>query len=144
MTRLSSAARLLVLGARLRPRRPWFDLAGPTARRLAKLIQLVQRQAPSQATVRDAATLAAGNVLPHPGRGESGADLGEVRVGGGLPRREDLGRIFAGVDYQMACRTYLWARCRWSPTHRGSTCTTTSSATNDDMVHYVSFQDRLA
>ncbi|MET0475073.1 MAG: DUF1254 domain-containing protein [Mycobacterium sp.] len=60
-----------------------------------------------------------------------------------LPRREDLPAIFDELDYQMACQTYLWALplvsyAQWQTQHRD-----VFGATSYDLVHYVSYQDRL-
>ncbi|MET0325150.1 MAG: DUF1254 domain-containing protein, partial [Ilumatobacteraceae bacterium] len=59
------------------------------------------------------------------------------------PRREDVGLVFDELDYQMACQVYLWALplvsyAQWHAVHRD-----TFGATNYDLVHYVSYRDRL-
>ena len=62
---------------------------------------------------------------------------------GELPRREDVGLVFDELDHQMACQVYLWALplvsyAQWQTQHRD-----VFGATNYDLVHYVSYQDRL-
>ncbi len=74
---------------------------------------------------------------PLPGR------LGQVRMDAELPHREDLPLVFDELDYQLACQAYLWALplvsyAQWQLVHRD-----TFGATNYDLVHYVSYQDRL-
>ena len=69
--------------------------------------------------------------------------LGEVAFDGELPRREDVGLVFDELDYQMACQAYLWALplvsyAQWQMQHRD-----VFGATNIDLVHYVSYRDRL-
>lgn len=69
--------------------------------------------------------------------------LGEVRMDGELPRREDLGQVFDELDYQLACQVYLWALplvsyAQWQKQHRE-----VFGATNVDVVHYVTYADRL-
>jgi hypothetical protein len=69
--------------------------------------------------------------------------LGQVRMDGELPRRDDLSLIFDELDHQMACQVYLWALplvsyAQWKLQHRD-----VFGATNYDLVHYVSYQDRL-
>ena len=62
---------------------------------------------------------------------------------GELPRREDLGIVFDELDHQMACQVYC-GRCRWCPTRNGGPSTTSVfGATGSDLVHYVSYRDRL-
>jgi hypothetical protein len=69
--------------------------------------------------------------------------LGEVVLNGELPAREEIPRIFDELDYQMACQVYLWALplvsyANWSRQHRE-----VFGATGSDLVHYVSYRDRL-
>src|SRR4051795_13070421 len=69
--------------------------------------------------------------------------LGEVQFDRELPRREDLGRVFDELDYQMACQAYLWALplvsyAQWQQQHYD-----VFGATNSDIVHYVTYRDRL-
>ncbi|NED79784.1 DUF1254 domain-containing protein [Streptomyces sp. SID11233] len=75
--------------------------------------------------------------------GAFGGGLDGLVVEGDLPRREDLGRVFDELDFQMACQAYLWALplvsyAQWQKVHRevfeAGTC---------DLVHYVSYRDRL-
>jgi hypothetical protein len=69
--------------------------------------------------------------------------LGQVSMDGELPRREDLSLVFDELDHQLACQVYLWALplvsyAQWQTQHRD-----VFGATNYDLVHYVSYQDRL-
>src|SRR3954449_6990575 len=69
--------------------------------------------------------------------------LAQVEFEGELPRREDLGQVFDELDYQMACQAYLWALplvsyAQWQQQHRD-----VFGATSSDLVHYVSYRDRL-
>ena len=69
--------------------------------------------------------------------------LGQVAMDGELPRRSDLGLIFDELDYQMATQAYLWALplvsyAQWFKVHREL-----FGATNFDLVHYVTYRDRL-
>jgi hypothetical protein len=69
--------------------------------------------------------------------------LGEVGFDRELPRRRDLGRVFDELDYQMACQVYLWALPlvayeQWRTQHYD-----VFGATGSDIVHYVSYADRL-
>jgi hypothetical protein len=69
--------------------------------------------------------------------------LGEVAFDGELPDRRDLGPIFDELDYQMACQVYLWALplvsyAQWKRQHYE-----VFGATSSDIVHYVSYRDRL-
>jgi hypothetical protein len=69
--------------------------------------------------------------------------LGRVELDGELPRREDLGQVFDELDHQMACLAYLWALplvsyAQWQRQHRD-----VFGATSSDLVHYVSYRDRL-
>jgi hypothetical protein len=69
--------------------------------------------------------------------------LGDVERDGELPRREDLGVVFDELDYQMACQIYLWALplvsyAQWRTQHYD-----VFGATSSDIVHYVSYADRL-
>ena len=68
---------------------------------------------------------------------------GLSRVDGELPRREDLGQVFDELDYQLACQAYLWALplvsyAQWQRQQRE-----VFGATGSDLVHYVSYRDRL-
>ncbi len=68
--------------------------------------------------------------------------LGAARMDGELPRRADLGLVFDELDYQMATQVYLWALplvsyAQWQQ-HRD-----VFGATNVDLVHYVTYRDRL-
>src|SRR4051812_30895550 len=74
---------------------------------------------------------------PLPGR------LSEIELDGELPRRDDVGLVFDELDYQMACQVYLWALplvsyAQWQHVHRDL-----FGATSSDLVHYVSYRDRL-
>ncbi len=69
--------------------------------------------------------------------------LGSVAMDDELPRRADLPRIFDELDYQLACQAYLWALplvsyAQWQLQHREI-----FGATNTDIVHYVTYTDRL-
>ena len=69
--------------------------------------------------------------------------LGKVEWDGELPRRADVGLVFDELDYQMACQVYLWALplvsyAQWHQQHRD-----VFGATNFDLVHYVTYRDRL-
>ncbi|GAB3317917.1 hypothetical protein GCM10027451_36230 [Geodermatophilus aquaeductus] len=69
--------------------------------------------------------------------------LENVRMDGELPRREDLPLIFDELDYQLACQAYLWALplvsyAQWKTQHYD-----VFGATGSDLVHYLSYQDRL-
>ncbi len=69
--------------------------------------------------------------------------LEKVVMDGVLPRREDVGLVFDELDYQMATQAYLWALplvsyAQWQKVHREI-----FGATNFDLVHYVSYRDRL-
>src|SRR3954451_6599346 len=69
--------------------------------------------------------------------------LSEIEIDGELPRREDVGLVFDELDYQMACQAYLWALplvsyAQWQHVHRDL-----FGATSSDLVHYVSYRDRL-
>jgi len=69
--------------------------------------------------------------------------LAEVGMDAELPRRADLGLVFDELDYQMACQVYLWALplvsyAQWQTQHRDI-----FGATDYDLVHYVSYRDRL-
>src|SRR3954451_21569301 len=71
------------------------------------------------------------------------ARLSEIEIDGELPRREDVGLVFDELDYQMACQVYLWALplvsyAQWQDVHRH-----VFGATSSDLVHYVSYRDRL-
>lgn len=75
--------------------------------------------------------------IPLPGR------MSAVQFDGELPRREDLGLVFDELDYTMAIQAYLWALpivsyAQWSKEHREK-----FHATSSDMVHYVTYRDRL-
>src|SRR3954462_3173452 len=74
---------------------------------------------------------------PLPGR------LSEIELDGELPRRADVGLVFDELDYQMACQAYLWALplvsyAQWQRQHYD-----VLGATSSDLVHYVSYRDRL-
>src|ERR1700709_1707870 len=74
---------------------------------------------------------------PLPGR------LGEVKLDGELPVRSDVDLVFDELDYQMACQAYLWALplvsyAQWRRQHYE-----VFGATSSDIVHYVSYRDRL-
>ena len=69
--------------------------------------------------------------------------LGLVSMDGELPSREDLSVVFDELDHQMACQVYLWALplvsyAQWQVQHRE-----VFGVSNFDLVHYVSYQDRL-
>jgi hypothetical protein len=69
--------------------------------------------------------------------------LGSVAMDGELPRRDGVGSIFDELDYQMATQAYLWALplvsyAQWQLVHRD-----VFGAGNTDLVHYVSYRDRL-
>jgi hypothetical protein len=69
--------------------------------------------------------------------------LGEVRMDGELPCREDLPLIFDELDHQLAVQAYLWSLplvsyAQWQTQHRD-----VFGATDYDLVHYVSYADRL-
>ncbi len=69
--------------------------------------------------------------------------LGSVVMEGELPRRRDIGLVFDELDYQMATQAYLWALplvsyAQWQQQHA-----TVFGATNFDIVHYVTYRDRL-
>lgn len=67
----------------------------------------------------------------------------DVRMDGELPRRADLPLVFDELDHQLACQAYLWALplvsyAQWKTQHRD-----VFGATDYDLVHYVSYRDRL-
>ncbi|WP_067692159.1 DUF1254 domain-containing protein [Nocardia jejuensis] len=69
--------------------------------------------------------------------------LARVGMSGELPERADLPVIFDELDYQLACQVYLWALplvsyAQWEQQHRE-----VFGATDFDLVHYVSYADRL-
>ncbi|TQF74834.1 DUF1254 domain-containing protein [Rhodococcus spelaei] len=69
--------------------------------------------------------------------------LANVRMDGELPRRADLPTIFDELDHQLACQAYLWSLplvsyAQWQAQHRD-----VFGATDYDLVHYVTYQDRL-
>ena len=69
--------------------------------------------------------------------------LAEVEFDGELPARRDIGTVFDELDYQMACQVYLWALplvsyAQWRTQHYE-----VFGATSSDLVHYVSYRDRL-
>src|SRR4051812_42545059 len=74
---------------------------------------------------------------PLPGR------LGEVEFDGELPARSDVSRVFDELDYQMACQVYLWALPLVSYAHWRTQHYERFGATSSDLVHYVSYRDRL-
>ncbi|MGA9873004.1 MAG: DUF1254 domain-containing protein [Rhodococcus sp. (in: high G+C Gram-positive bacteria)] len=60
-----------------------------------------------------------------------------------LPDRRSISTIFDELDYQMACQAYLWALplvsyAQWKKVHYE-----TFGATGSDIVHYVTYRDRL-
>jgi hypothetical protein len=74
---------------------------------------------------------------PLPGR------LSVVARDGELPRREDLATIFAEIDFQQACQVDpsalpLVSYAQWQKVHAE-----VFEATSSDVVHYVSYADRL-
>jgi len=71
------------------------------------------------------------------------SDLGRVRLDGELPARADLPLVFDALDLQLATQVYLWALplvsyAQWQQQHR-----TVFMATDYDIVHYVTYADRL-
>lgn len=69
--------------------------------------------------------------------------LSQVSMDGELPRREDLPIVFDELDHQMACQVYLWSLplvsyAQWKTQHYE-----VFGATSSDLVHYVSYRDRL-
>ena len=75
--------------------------------------------------------------------GSASHPLESVRRDGELPDRRDLSAVFDEMDYQMACQAYLWALplvsyAQWRTQHYE-----VFGATSSDLVHYVSYQDRL-
>ncbi|CAM3688426.1 DUF1254 domain-containing protein [Occultella aeris] len=69
--------------------------------------------------------------------------LGTVRMEGELPHRDDIPVVFDELDYQLACQAYLWALplvsyAQWKKQHYE-----VFGATGSDLVHYVSYRDRL-
>ncbi|MFI7530766.1 DUF1254 domain-containing protein [Nocardia salmonicida] len=69
--------------------------------------------------------------------------LARVGMDGELPARADLPLIFDELDYQLACQVYLWALplvsyAQWQTQHRE-----VFGAGDFDLVHYVSYRDRL-
>src|ERR1700710_3290335 len=69
--------------------------------------------------------------------------LSKVEFDGELPRRGDVDLVFDELDYQMACQAYLWALplvsyAQWQSQHRD-----VFGATDYDLVHYVTYRDRL-
>src|SRR3954453_4462883 len=74
---------------------------------------------------------------------EFSGGLAKVSMDGELPSREDVGLIFDELDHQLACQVYLWALplvsyAQWKTQHYD-----VFGATSSDLVHYVSYQDRL-
>lgn len=66
-----------------------------------------------------------------------------LTMDGELPARASLPAIFDELDHQLACQAYLWALplvsyAQWKSVHRE-----TFGATNYDLVHYVTYADRL-
>jgi hypothetical protein len=60
-----------------------------------------------------------------------------------LPRRGHVSAVFDELDYQLACQAYLWALplvsyAQWQSQHRE-----VFGATDYDLVHYVTYRDRL-
>ena len=69
--------------------------------------------------------------------------LGQVRMDGELPRREDLPLIFDELDHQMAVQAYLWSLplvsyAQWQAQHRD-----VFGAGDYDLVQYLTYADRL-
>src|SRR4051812_4062514 len=69
--------------------------------------------------------------------------LGRVEFDGELPARRVLPLVFDELDYQIACQAYLWALplvsyAQWRTQHYE-----VFGATGSDLVHYVSYRDRL-
>jgi hypothetical protein len=69
--------------------------------------------------------------------------LGKVEFDGELPARGDVQRVFDELDYQMACQAYLWALPLVSYAQWRSVHYEVFGATSSDLVHYVSYRDRL-
>lgn len=81
--------------------------------------------------------------MPHPDRPDLPGRLGAVAYDGELPQHDQVGEIFDELDYQLACQAYIWALplvayAQWSQQHRD-----VFGATDSDIVHYVSYEDRL-
>src|SRR4051812_30562388 len=74
---------------------------------------------------------------PLPGR------LGEVEFDRELPTRRDVEPVFDELDYQMAWQAYLWALPLVSYAHWRTEHYELFGATGSDLVHYVSYRDRL-
>lgn len=69
--------------------------------------------------------------------------LAAVKMDGELSRRSDVGLVFDELDYHMATQVYLWALplvsyAQWQQQHHE-----VFGATNFDLVHYVTYRDRL-
>jgi hypothetical protein len=69
--------------------------------------------------------------------------LATMKMDSELPRRSDVGLVFDELDYHMATQAYLWALplvsyAQWRQQHRD-----VFGATNFDLVHYVTYRDRL-
>ena len=62
---------------------------------------------------------------------------------GDLPRKSDLGLVFDELDYQLACQVYLWALPLVSYAHWQRIHADVFGAGPGDLVHYVSYRDRL-
>ncbi len=60
-----------------------------------------------------------------------------------LPRKDELPGIFDELDFQLACQTYLWALPIVSYAHWRSVHRDVFGATDHDLVHYVTYRDRL-
>ncbi|WP_331767169.1 DUF1254 domain-containing protein [Embleya sp. NBC_00896] len=69
--------------------------------------------------------------------------LGSVRMAGELPARDDLPVIFDELDYQMAAQLYLWSLPLVSYAHWQHVHAETFGAGPYDLVHYLSYRDRL-
>ena len=69
--------------------------------------------------------------------------LGSVRRDGELPRREDLPLVFDELDRQLATQAYLWALPIVSYAQWRKVQYEVFGATGSDLVHYVTYQDRL-
>jgi len=69
--------------------------------------------------------------------------LKDIQYDGEMPRRQDVEIVYNELDYQTACQAYLWALplvsyAQWKTVHYE-----TFGATSSDIVHYVSYRERL-
>lgn len=69
--------------------------------------------------------------------------LAEVHYDAELPRRQDVPIVFDELDFQLACQAYLCALplvsyAQWKSVHYDL-----FGATSSDLVHYVSYRDKL-